>query len=77
MSKTSNKNSSYYMERLQLREDEVVERVDKLKEYRRSLMNTHDTEHQLFEDRMQRVDTDISILQKILEDLRKEIKKNE
>ena len=69
--------SSYYMERLQLREDEVVERIDKLKEDRRSLMNTHDTEHQLFEDRMQRVDTDISIFQKILEDLKKEIKKNE
>jgi hypothetical protein len=40
-------------------------------------MNAHDTEHQLFEDRMQRTDTDIAIFQKILEDLRKEIKKNE
>ena len=69
--------SSYYKERLQLREDEVTERIDKLKEDRRSLMNAHDTEHQLFEDRMQRVDTDISIFQKILEDLRKEIEKNE
>lgn len=69
--------SNYYKERLQLREDEVVERIDKLKEDRRLLMNAHDTEHQLFEDRMQRTDTDISIFQKILEDLRKEIEKNE
>ena len=69
--------SNYYKERLQLREDEVVERINKLKEDRRSLMNTHDTEHKLFEDRMQRVATDISIFQKILEDLRKEIEKNE
>tara|TARA_R100000742_G_C4255190_1_gene73162 strand:+ start:162 stop:374 length:213 start_codon:yes stop_codon:yes gene_type:complete len=69
--------SNYYKERLQLREDEVTERIDRLKEDRRSLMNAHDTEHQLFEDRMQRTDTDIAIFQKILEDLRKEIKKNE
>jgi hypothetical protein len=69
--------SNYYKERLQLREDEVTERIDKLKEDRRSIMNAHDTEHQLFEDRMQRTDTDIAIFQKILEDLRKEIKKNE
>ena len=69
--------SNYYKERLQLREDEVVERIDKLKEDRRSLMNAHDTEHKLFEDRMQRIATDISIFEKILEDLKKEIEKNE
>jgi len=69
--------SNYYKERLQLREDEVVERIDKLKEDRRSIMSAHDTEHGLFEDRMQRVATDISIFEKILEDLKKEIEKNE
>ena len=69
--------SEYYKKRLQLREDEVIERIDRLEDEKESLMNAHDTEHQLFKDRMQRTDTDIAIFQKILEDLRKEIKKNE
>ena len=69
--------SEYYKERLQLRIDEVEERLSKLEENATSLINAHDTEHELFKDRMQRNDTDYAIFQKILKDLRKEIKKNE
>ena len=69
--------SEYYKERLQLRIDEVGERIDRLVLEKESLINSHDTEHKLFEDRMERNHTDTAIFRKVLTDLRKEMTKNE
>ena len=69
--------SEYYKERLQLRIDEVRERLDKLLLEKESLKSSHDPEHRLFEDRMERNHTDTAIFRKVLTDLRKEMTKNE
>ena len=69
--------SEYYKERLQLRIDEVGERIDKLLLEKESLKNSHDVEHRLFEDRLERNHADTDIFRKVLVNLRKEMKKNE
>ena len=69
--------SDYYRERLQLRINEIEERLTKIEEKGSALINAHETEHELFKDRMQRNDTDYAIFEKILKDLKKEMKKNE
>ena len=69
--------SNYYKERLQLRIDEVGERIDKLLLEKESLESSHDVEHRLFKDRIERNHADTDIFRKILVDLRKEMKKNE
>jgi len=69
--------SDFYKERLQLRIDEVEERLEKLKENKEALMNAHDTEHELFEDRMERNDVDTKIFQQILIDIKEKFKNPE
>ena len=64
----------FYKERLQLRIDEVSERIERLEDEKESLINSHDTEHRLFEDRMERNDVDTKIFQQILIDIKERFK---
>ena len=67
--------SDFYKERLQLRINEVGERIDRLVLEKESLINSHDTEHKLFEDRMERNMVDTTIFRETLVDLKTRLKK--